>query len=140
MPDSPADRPPEPEPSRDLAAGGTGLAPNVAGALSYLVGVLSGILFLLLDRDRPYVRFHASQSIVFSLAWFGVWIVTMVLDAVLGVIPVLGWLVSLALTLAVALAGFAIWAFVMYRAYLGEEWELPVLGPWARRLAREAVA
>lgn len=138
MPEPSADRPPETGPSRDLAAGGTGLSPNVAGALSYLVGVLSGILFLLLDKDRPYVRFHASQSIVFSLAWVGVWVAVMVLDAVLSVIPVLGWLLSLALTLAVALAGFGLWVALMYRAYQGEEWELPLVGEYARRLAREA--
>lgn len=140
MPDPSADPSPEPRPSTDLAAGGTGLAPNVAGALSYLVGVISGILFLLLDRDRPYVRFHASQSIVFNLAWIGVWIAVMVLDALLGVIPVLGWLLGVALTLGVTLAGFALWIALMYRAWQGEEWELPVVGPYARKLAREAVA
>lgn len=139
MPEPSADRSPEPSPGRDVAPGGTGLAPNVAGALSYLVGVLSGILFLLLDKDRPYVRFHASQSIVFSLAWVGVWVAMMVVDTVLSLIPVLGWLLSLLLTLAVALAGFAIWIVLMYRAYQGDEWELPVVGPWARKLAREAV-
>lgn len=140
MPDPSADPSPEPQPSRDLAAGGTGLAPNVAGALSYAVGLLTGILFLVLDRDRPSVRFHAAQSIVFSLTWTGVWIAAMVVDAVLSAIPVLGWLVGLALTLGLALAGFVLWAVLMYRAYQGEEWELPVVGPWARTLAREAVA
>ncbi len=140
MTDPSADPSPEPRPSRDLAAGGTGLAPNVAGALSYAVGLFTGILFLVLDRDRPYVRFHASQSIVFSLAWVGVWIAAMVVDVALSAIPVLGWLMSLALTLGLTLAAFVIWAVLMYRAYQGEEWELPVVGPWARKLAREAVA
>lgn len=131
---------PQQRPERSLRTGGTGLAPNVAGALSYLIGVVTGVLFLVLDKDEPFVRFHASQSIVFSLAWFGVWIVSFVLDIALGAIPVIGWLVSLLLTLAIAVVGFVLWAYLMFRAYQGDEWELPFVGQYARKLAREATS
>lgn len=139
MSDQPGSRPSRsPDTGGLQPGGGTGLAPNVAGALSYVVGVLTGILFLLLDRDRPYVRFHAAQAIVFSLAWGVVWIGTVVLDVILGAIPVLGWLLSLLLTAGLALGGFALWLYVMFRAYQGDEWEMPLIGPYARKLAREA--
>lgn len=48
MADQPGTRSPHPREDPGLpTAGGSGLSPNVAGALSYLVGVLTGILFLL---------------------------------------------------------------------------------------------
>ncbi|HKV28195.1 MAG TPA: DUF4870 domain-containing protein [Candidatus Acidoferrales bacterium] len=41
----------------------TGLSENVAGLLCYLVGWITGLIFLLVDK-RPFVRFHAAQSLV----------------------------------------------------------------------------
>ncbi|MGC8761677.1 MAG: hypothetical protein ACP5VC_17095, partial [Bryobacteraceae bacterium] len=71
-----------------------GLTENVAGALCYLAGLITGIIFLVV---APYntnrtVRFHAFQSIFFNIAWIAVWIVEMIISAVLTGIPVLGWM------------------------------------------------
>ena len=41
----------------------TGLQPNVAGALSYLLGIITGVLFLVIEKENRFVRFHAAQSI-----------------------------------------------------------------------------
>ena len=43
----------------------------MAGALAYLVGAITGILFLVIDpfKSDRFVRFHAFQSIFFNLAW-----------------------------------------------------------------------
>ncbi|MGB9610725.1 MAG: hypothetical protein ACPL7M_07105 [Bryobacteraceae bacterium] len=73
-----------------------GLTENVAGALCYLAGLITGIIFLVV---APYntnrtVRFHAFQSIFFNIAWIAVWIVEMIISAVLTGIPVLGWMLS----------------------------------------------
>ena len=130
----PFDGPPEPPASR----GGSGLPPNVSGALCYLVGALTGLLFLVIEGDRPFVRFHAMQSIVLTVAWVAVWIGLLVVGVVLGVIPVLGWLAELLLTLAVAVGGFVLWIVLMIQAYQGREWEVPWLGPQARRLAEQS--
>lgn len=141
MPETSGSRSPDPRPESELRpGGGSGLNPNVAGALSYLGGLLTGVLFLLLDKDRPYVRFHASQAIVFSLAWAAVWIGTVVLDVILGAIPLIGWLISVLLSIGLAVVGFGLWVLLMWRAYQGEEWEMPVVGEWARKLAREAMS
>lgn len=118
--------------------GSSGLAPNVAGALAYLLGALTGILFLVIDRDRPSVRFHAMQSILVTVAWVGVSIVLMIVSFVLGAVPLVGWLVSLLLYAAVSIGAFALWLYLMYRAYQGDEWEVPFVGEHARRLARQA--
>src|SRR5215470_4086925 len=58
-PPNPGWRPPAPP--YQPASGG--LSENAAACLSYVLGWLTGIIFYLIDR-RPYVRFHAAQSIV----------------------------------------------------------------------------
>lgn len=127
-------RPPE---TRPPAAGGSGLEPNVAGALSYLLGPITGVLFLLIDKERPFVRFHAMQSIVLSVAWVVAWIVLAVVGAILGVVPVLGWIIGTLLSLAVAVLGLVLWLYLMFQAFQGNEWEIPYLGPQARKYAAQ---
>ncbi|HEX2090883.1 MAG TPA: DUF4870 domain-containing protein [Longimicrobiaceae bacterium] len=112
---------------------GTGLAPNVAGALSYLLGPITGILFLVLEKESRFVRFHAAQSIGVSIVLFVVNVALMVLTGVLSVIPILGTLIGFLLSLAVGLASFGLWLYLMYRAYQGEEWEVPWVGTQVRR-------
>jgi uncharacterized membrane protein len=112
----------------------TGLAPNVAGALAYLFSPITGIVFFVIEKENAFVRFHAAQSIVFGAAMIVLAVVNMVLGAVLAVIPVLGWLVSLLLSLAIGFGGFCAWLFLMYKAFSNAEYELPVAGAQARKL------
>ncbi len=112
--------------------GTTGLAPNVAGALSYLLMPFTGVLFLVLEKESPFVRFHAAQSIGVGVALFALNVVLSVLGNVLSNIPILGFLVSLALAMAVGLASFVLWLYLMYRAWQGDEWEVPVVGAQVR--------
>jgi len=100
--------------------GGTGLGKNTAAALSYVLGPITGIIFLVLERDK-YVRFHAMQSIVFGVVAF-------VLNMVLG------FTIILALVLPILwVVEFILWLVLIYKAWQGEEWEIPVLGKFARR-------
>ena len=57
----------------------------VVGALTYLAGFVTGIVFLVLDpyKSNSFVRFHAFQSIFFNVAWIAFWIIWMILSAVL---------------------------------------------------------
>ena len=70
------------------APASTGLSTHAAGALAYLAGAITGILFLVIDpyKTDRFVRFHAFQSIFFNIAWFALWIVWMMVGFVLGVI------------------------------------------------------
>jgi uncharacterized membrane protein len=115
-------------------AQGTGLAPNVAGALAYVLGPLTGILFLILEKHNPFVRFHAAQSIAFGITWVVLSIVLTIVSTVLSVIPILGWLLGLVLSLGLMFGGLAIWLFLMYQAFSHKEYELPVIGEQSRRL------
>lgn len=98
----------------------TGLDKNTAGALSYVLGPITGVIFLVLEKD-PYVRFHAMQSIVVFVALF-------VLQWVMAFTVVLLPLVPL-----VTLLGFVLWLLLIYRAWQGNKWEVPVLGAWAKK-------
>lgn len=114
---------------------GSGLEENLAGALSYLLGPVTGVLFLILDKERPFVRFHAVQCLVASVVWLALSLAFMVLSAILGIIPVLGFIVSTLAYLALSILGFVLWLVLMYKAFRGEEWEIPVIGEHARRYA-----
>jgi uncharacterized membrane protein len=113
---------------------GSGLAPNVAGALAYVLGPLTGILFLVLEKDNRFVRFHAAQSVTVGIGLIVVWIALSILSAILAVVPIIGWIISILLSLVLGLGSFILWLVLMYRAYQGREWEVPLAGPQARRL------
>jgi len=104
---------------------GTGLPKNTAAALSYVLGPITGVIFLVLEKE-PYVRFHAMQSIVVFSTLF-------VLQVLMGLTLVLAVLVPL-----VSVLSFALWLILIYKAWMGEEWEVPVLGKYARKFMKKA--
>jgi uncharacterized membrane protein len=113
----------------------TGLAPNVAGALAYVLGPITGVLFLVLEKENRFVRFHAAQSITVGIALIALSIALSILSTVLAFIPVLGWIVAILLSLGLGLVSFVLWIMLMWRAWQGREWETPVAGSFARRIA-----
>ncbi len=112
----------------------SGLTDNMAGALCYIVGLFTGILFLVIApyNQNKFVRFHAFQSIFFHIAWVGLWIVETVLAIVMP------WQLHILLTLfmlLISLGGLAIWIFLMYKAYNNERFKLPIIGDLAEKQA-----
>ncbi len=93
-----------------------GLDENVEALLAYLVGWLSGLLLVLLETRSRYVRFHAMQSLLF---FGGITVISMV--------PVIGWILAVPLTVV----SFVMWIVLMYKAYRGERFKLPVVGDMA---------
>jgi len=112
-----------------------GLTDNVAAALCYLLGLLTGILFLLLapySQNRA-IRFHALQSIFLNVAWIAVFIALSIISIVLLPIPFLGPILSMIMHLGANLGFFILWLMLMYKAYNNERWVLPVIGPLAEK-------
>ena len=109
----------------------TGLAPNVAGALCYVLGFITGIIFLLLEKDNKFVRFHAAQSITVT----GLCIVVGIALSIISMVPLIGWIVGLLLSLVLWLGSLIVWILLMVKAYQGQEWEFPLAGAWARKIA-----
>ena len=99
----------------------TGLGKNTAAALSYVLGPITGVIFLVLEKDK-YVRFHAMQSILVFTALF-------LLQWVLGFTVIL-----LPATPLVSLIAFILWLFLIYKAWQGDEWKVPFLGQYAKKM------
>jgi uncharacterized membrane protein len=111
---------------------------NVAGALCYLLGLITGILFLALApyNQSKFVRFHAFQSIFFNVFWIALWIVEMILSAILHtILPFGAGLLFALLGLVIWLGGLLIWIFLLYKAYSNEKYMLPVIGALADKQA-----
>jgi uncharacterized membrane protein len=122
---------PEPAPKSDS----TGLPSNVAAAIA-CIPLIGGIIFYVLEKHDNFVRFYAMQSIIFGGAWVLCWIVYVVAHTILGSIPVIGLFFSIILGIAWALisvAGLVIWIVTMVKAFTNVRWEIPYIGPMARK-------
>jgi uncharacterized membrane protein len=111
----------------------TGLDANIASALSYFFGLLSGAVFFAIETESRFVKFHAMQSMLASVAAIVIWIVYMVLASILVYIPILGWLVMLLLWAGLALGMLGLWLFCMFKAFQGERFKLPYIGEVAEK-------
>jgi uncharacterized membrane protein len=99
-----------------------GMDQNVAGLLCYLVGWITGIIFLVLEKDNKFVKFHAIQSIIVFGALTVAWII-------LSFIPLIGWIINMLL----GILGIILWIILMVKAYRGEKYKLPVAGDIAEK-------
>ena len=99
-----------------------GLTENVAGVLCYSLGWVSGLIFILLEPENKFVRFHAAQSmIVFSAL--------AIVSFVLTLIP----FIALLLIGIVSALGFIVWIVLMVKAHQGEMYKLPWAGDQAEK-------
>ncbi len=113
------------------AASGAALTMNLAAALSYALGAITGIIFLVLDpyKANRVVRFHAMQSVLFSVAcliFAIVWsIVVGILESITGY-----WVLTIdvPLQLLFGLGIFLLWLYVMFQAYSQREYRIPWIG------------
>jgi len=101
-----------------------GLSANVAGLLCYVLGWITGIIFLVIEGKSKFVKFHAWQSIM----TFGV---LTVVQIIVSLIP----LVNVILTPIVGIIMFVLWIILMIQAGTGKMWKLPGAGNWAERQA-----
>ncbi|WP_439026736.1 DUF4870 domain-containing protein [Haloarchaeobius sp. DT45] len=117
-----------------------GVDENVAGALAYVFGVISGVVVFVLESENQFVRFHAAQSIVLSVAIFVASFALAMVNLILGLAigGILGGLVSLVLSLVGLVLGFgafALWLYMLFKTYQGETVRLPVVAGIADSLA-----
>ena len=121
------------------APAASGMTDNLAGLLCYLAGIITGILFLVIEpyNKSKFVRFHAFQSIFLFVAWIGVWIVLAIFSMILHL--VLGFWTAASLVgllhTAVGLGFFVLWILLMVKAYQGQKFSLPIIGAIAEKQA-----
>lgn len=102
----------------------TGMSENLGALLSYVLGFITGIIFFVIEKESKFVKFHAMQSILVSVA-------LMVLSFVLGFIPIIGW-IALILLGPISLV---LWIILMVKAYKHVWYKLPVVGDIAEKQA-----
>ena len=106
---------------------------NLMAAVAYVLGLVSGLIIYLIEKDKPgkskFIMFHAMQSIILSIALiaFGI------LLSIIAIIPIIGWFIAIIAGLLFPLIALVLWIFLMYKAYSGEEYHLPVIGEMAEK-------
>lgn len=104
----------------------SGLDENVAGALAYGLGWITGVVFLLTEPSNKFVRFHALQSLIvfggLSIAWF-----------IALSIPFLGWFIAL---VVIPIGSAILWLLLIFKAYQGERFKVPFAGDVADQRER----
>jgi len=120
------------------APSAAGLQENVASALCYLAGLITGILFLVLApyNRNPRIRFHAFQAIFFHVAWIIFWIA---LSIIATAMPWGLHLIVSLFHLVIWLGGFIVWLLLMWKAYNNDRLVLPVVGPMAEQQANRGI-
>jgi uncharacterized membrane protein len=101
----------------------SGFDANVAAALAYALGWITGILFLLMEPDNKFVRFHAMQSTIVFAA-------LSVLCLLLQIVPLFGMLVTVFLVVP---ASAVLWLLLMFKAYQGDRFKVPMAGDMAEQ-------
>lgn len=105
-----------------MAKTSTGLEENVAGLLCYVAWWISGLVFILIEKENKFVRFHAMQSIVV----FGA---VTIAQIVLGWIPFIGWGIGMLL----GILALVLWIVLMVKAFQGQKYKLPWAGNFAEK-------
>ena len=108
----------------DQGKSSTGMQPNLAALLAYVLGLVTGLVFFLIEKESRFVKFHAMQSIAFSLVLF-------MAGLIMAFIPFIGVMGGALLNLA----GLVVWVILMVKAYQGDWFKLPVLGDFAEKQA-----
>jgi len=102
------------------------MAENVAGLLCYVLGWITGVIFLLIVK-RPFVRFHAAQSIV---VFASLHIIRIILGSIFGFSFLFGgfgsWSFGLLLFEIISLISLVLWVLLMVKAYQGERFRVPI--------------
>ena len=100
----------------------------------------AGLIFYLLEKRDAFVRFYAMQSILFGLAWFLFNIASKIVFMIFSSIPAIGGLLVFlwAVIQAIVQLGFLIVMIVaMVKAFSGVRWDIPYIGPIARKQTGE---
>jgi uncharacterized membrane protein len=130
-----------PTPGPSATPGSTGLPSNVAAALA-CIPLIGGLIFYILEKNDAFVRFYAMQSIIFGGIWFLFNIITHIVSMIAWSIPVAGVFFGTLwsfVSAVVQLGLLVIMIIAMVKAFSGVRWDIPWVGPMARKQTGETV-
>jgi uncharacterized membrane protein len=126
---------PNPAPEQGADPSSMDLPQNVAAAIA-CVPLVGGIIFYILEKRNSFVRFYAMQSIIFGFAWLLFNIVYAIVHMIFASVPAIGVFLSLLWGLVgmlVHLAFVVIWIIATVKAFTNVRWDIPYIGPMARK-------
>jgi uncharacterized membrane protein len=141
-PPSEATPPNPPEPSTNVTnptTQSTGLPSNIAAALA-CIPLVGGLIFWFLEKRDNFVRFYAMQSIIFGGAWVIFWFIYSVASSILTPVPVVGVVFRILLWgiwLVMGIGFLICWIVATIKAFSGSRWDIPYIGPMARKYVTE---
>ncbi len=123
----------------------TGLDENVAALLSYIFGWLSGLIFLLLEKESRLVRFHAMQSILLNVLsvvigivlWIVTFIFVLIASQLAGFLGTIVGLLATLIWIAFCVGLLIAWVMCLIKAYQGLFFKLPVIGDFAEKFVNK---
>ena len=122
---------PNATPPSPPTVGSSGLPTNIAAFLAYLATSVTGVIFLVLEKENREVRFHAWQAIFFGIAALLIGMLIYILTIIFsGILSILGGLVAF-LGVLIKIGLFVLWIICMIQAYKGEHFKLPIIGDLA---------
>jgi uncharacterized membrane protein len=101
-----------------------GMTENLEATLCYALSWITGIIFLVLEKENKLVKFHAIQSIIVFL---GITVVEIIISVIPGVRAVVNPLLGI--------ASFILWIFLLVKTYQGEKFVVPFAGEIAGKMA-----
>src|SRR3954471_107023 len=133
----PVDPTPPPPPVTPVspAHSSTGLPSNIAAALA-CIPLIGGIIFYILEKRDSFVRFYAMQSIILGGAWFLFNVVYAIIHAIFSNVPAIGGFLAFLwglIGMLVHLVFVVLWIIATVKAFSGVRWEMPYIGPVARK-------
>lgn len=138
---APAPAPVSPAPASSTASTSTGLPANVAAALA-CIPLVGGLVFYVWEKHDQFVRFYAMQSIIFGGIWFLFHIIADIFRRIFWAIPVIGEFFARLWSFAaevIHLGFFALMVIAMVKAFTGVRWDIPLVGPLARKQMGETL-
>jgi uncharacterized membrane protein len=130
---------PTPDPGATSTTTTTGLPSNIAAALA-CIPLIGGLVFYILEKQDQFVRFYAMQSIIFGGVWFLFNLASMILHWIFYVVPMVGPIFGMLWSFVSALVHlglFIIMIIAMVKAFSGVRWDIPYIGPIARKQTGE---
>jgi len=94
-----------------------GLSENIESALAYLLGVITGVIFLVAEKKSQKVRFHAMQS---TITFAAIWVLELVTAP------------TIVLPLLLSVVSIAVWIYCIVMCLTGKDFELPIVGKYAK--------
>lgn len=107
-----------------------GLEENLEALLAYVLGWITGIIFLIIEKKSKFVKFHAIQSIIV----FGFFtVISIIVSVIFGLIPIFGWIIGGLIEAILWIIAIIVWIISMIKAYRYEWFEWPIAGEIAKK-------